>query len=185
MSQIKALDYGEFKGFELDCHYVTKAYRDIQIKEDRAIKVVIKRKKMKKATRGYDAALYESHIKNGMAYGIFKGRNLIGVIEGSLETWNNVYRIWNFWVEQRYRREGYGTALFQYIEQEAIQLGARALVLEVQSCNDPAIKFYEKMGLHFIGLDTLAYTNEDIKRKEVRLEYGKRLLTNVKDLSEK
>ena len=175
--QIKALDYGEYKGFELDCHYVTKFYRDIQIKEDRAIKVIIKRKRMKKITTGFNSQLYENYIKNGLAYGIFKGRNLIGVIEGSLETWHNVYRVWNFWVEQRYRREGYGTELFNHIEKEAIALGARALILEVQSCNDPAILFYEKMGMHFVGLDTMAYTNEDIKHKEVRLEYGKRLVT--------
>lgn len=178
--QIKPLDYGEYKGFELDCHYVTKVYRNVQIKEDRAIKVIIKRKKMKKTQKGFLASLYESHIKNGMAYGLFKGRNLIGVIEGSLESWNNTYRIWNFWVEQRYRREGYGTELFTHIEKEASLLGARALILEVQSCNDPAIKFYEKMGLHFVGLDTIAYTNEDIRQKEVRLEYGKRLVTDVK-----
>jgi hypothetical protein len=29
------------------------------------------------------------------------------------------------------------------------------------------------MGYSFIGLDTLAYTNEDIQRREVRLELGK------------
>ncbi len=177
---IRALDYGEFKGFELDCHYVTKYYRRIQIKEDRAIKLTIKRKRMKKATRGFTSELYESHIRNGMAYGVYKQKKLIGVIEGSLETWHNVYRIWNLWVDPRYRKEGYGKALMSYIEDEATNLGARALILEVQSCNDGAINFYEKMGMHFVGIDTLAYTNEDIAKKEVRIEYGKRLAPKVK-----
>ncbi len=176
---IKALDFGEYKGFELDCHYVTKAYRHIQIKEDKAVKMVIKRKRMKKETRGFTSVLYESHIRNGMAYGVFDRKKLVGVIEGSLETWHNVYRIWNLWVDPRYRKEGNGRTLMNYIENEAKSLGARALILEVQSCNDPAIKFYEKMGLHFVGLDLLAYSNEDLKQKEVRLEYGKRLQPNV------
>lgn len=177
--QIKVLDYGEYKGFELDCHYTTKAYRHIEIKEHRGIKIHIKRKRMRKINKGFTSVLFENHIKNGMVYGVFKGRNLIGVIEGSLETWHNVYRIWNVWVESRYRREGYGKALFEYAQNEAMTLGARAMILEVQSCNDPAISFYEKMGMHFVGFDTLAYTNEDIKNKEVRLEYGKRLLSQV------
>ncbi len=173
--KIMALDYGEYKGYELDCHYITKAYRHIQIKEDKAIKVVIKRKRMKKVKKGFTSALYESHIRNGMAYGVFERKRLIGVIEGSLETWHNVYRVWNLWVDPKYRKEGYGRMLMNYVEDEAIHLGARALILEVQSCNDQAIKFYEHLGLHFMGLDVLAYTNEDIEHKEVRLEYGKRL----------
>lgn len=173
--QVKALDYGEYKGFELDCHYVTKAYRRIQIKEDKAIKITIKRKRMKKIKKGFTSELYNAHIRNGMAYGVFDRKKLIGVIEGSLEAWHNVYRIWNLWVDSRYRKEGYGKALMKHIEDEAKALGARALILEVQSCNDIAIKFYEKMSMHFVGIDTLAYTNEDIKNKEVRLEYGKRL----------
>ena len=172
---IRALDYGEYKGFELDCHYVTKAYREIKITDDKRIKIHIKRKRMKKETRGFTGVLYESHIRNGMACGVFERKKLIGVIEGSLETWHNVYRIWNMWVDPRYRREGYGNALMKHIYNEAESLGARAIILEVQSCNDQAIKFYEAMGLHFVGFDTLAYTNEDIKNKEVRLEYGKRL----------
>jgi ribosomal protein S18 acetylase RimI-like enzyme len=61
------------------------------------------------------------------------------------------------------------------MESIAKTLNARAMVLEVQSCNDPAINFYEKHGLHFVGLNTIAYTNEDVQNKEVRLEYGKRL----------
>ena len=178
---IKALNYGEYKGFEIDCHYVTKAYREIQIKEDKSIKITIKRKRMKKETRGFVSELFESHIRNGMVYGLFNRKKLVGIIEGSLETWHNVYRIWNFWVDPRYRREGCGTILMNHIEQEAKTLSARALILEVQSCNDIALKFYEKMGFHFIGIDTLAYTNEDIKRKEVRLEYGKRLETDVNE----
>lgn len=172
---IKTLDYGEYKGFELDCKYITKAYRNIQIKENKGIKITIKRKRMKKTTRGYVSALYESHIQNGLAYGVFNRRKLIGVVEGSLEVWHHVYRIWNIWVDPKYRKEGYGKALMNYAEKVAIKQGARAMMLEVQSCNDHAIRFYESLGFHLVGLNTLDYTNEDIKQKEVRLEYGKRL----------
>jgi len=54
----------------------------------------------------------------------------------------------------------------------AKNLSCRAVMLEVQSCNYPAIQFYLKQGFKFTGLDTLAYSNEDIEKKEVRLEMG-------------
>ena len=46
-------------------------------------------------------------------------KKLIAVVEGSLETWNSRYRIWNVLVEQKYRRKGYGKMLFDHIEMVA------------------------------------------------------------------
>ena len=60
-------------------------------------------------------------------------------------------------------------------EEVAVVQGRRALVLETQSCNDPAICFYRASGFSFIGCDLLAYSNDDIDRQEVRLEMGKTL----------
>jgi ribosomal protein S18 acetylase RimI-like enzyme len=52
---------------------------------------------------------------------------------------------------------------------------ARMLVLETHSCNVPAIDFYLKHGFELIGFDIAAYSNEDVKKKEVRLEFGQAL----------
>ncbi len=46
------------------------------------------------------------------------------------------------------------------------------LVLETQSCNAPAIDFYVKNGFILIGFDSTAYSNEDVVKKEVRIEMG-------------
>jgi hypothetical protein len=46
------------------------------------------------------------------------------------------------------------------------------LVLETQTCDVPAINFYLKFGYELIGFDTAAYSNEDIEKREVRLELG-------------
>ena len=63
--------------------------------------------------------------------------------------------------------------------QHAIKLAkersARILVLETQSCNVKAIRFYLKHGYELIGFDTAAYSNQDIERNEVRLELGLKL----------
>lgn len=53
--------------------------------------------------------------------------------------------------------------------------GARMLVLETQSCSVPAVNFYLKQGFTLIGFDSAAYSNEDLERKEIRLELGLKL----------
>ncbi len=174
--KIVELNRSEYQNYELDCKYTTKAYFDVSIKKKKSILITVKRKKLRrKLEKGFISHLYESHLENPKSFAIFERKRLIAVIEGSLESWNNRYRIWNLLVDKKYRKEGFGSLLFKHIEVVAKGLGARAIILEVQSCNDPAINFYSKQGLHFVGLNTMEYTNEDIQNKEVRLEMGKRL----------
>ncbi|MFA5470658.1 MAG: GNAT family N-acetyltransferase [Acholeplasmataceae bacterium] len=174
--KIVSLDQDQFKGYEIDVSYQTKHVYLVKIKKSKHIELTIKKKRIfRNKERSFKMNLFESYIENSDVFGIFERKKLVAVIEGSLETWNNTYRIWNLFVSKRHRKEGFATALYAHIEKQALSLGARAIILEVQSCNGPAISFYEKQGLHFVGLNTLAYTNEDVQRKEVRLEYGKRL----------
>ena len=70
------------------------------------------------------------------------------------------------------RRKGIGAFLMKHAVEIARQKGARMLVLEIQSCNATAIKFCVKQGFDLIGFDLAAYSNEDVKRREVRLEFG-------------
>lgn len=44
------------------------------------------------------------------------------------------------------------------------------MILETQSCNINAIRFYMHEGFTLMGLDTCCYSNNDLERKEVRLE---------------
>jgi ribosomal protein S18 acetylase RimI-like enzyme len=78
-------------------------------------------------------------------------------------------------VEEEFRKHGTGTLLMNHAVKIAKEKGARMLVLETQTNNDIAIEFYLKFGFELIGLDLAAYSNEDVKRKEVRLELGLKL----------
>ncbi len=81
-------------------------------------------------------------------------------------------RVWEFLVKEEFRRMGIGDMLMGLAAKAAKEKGARMLVLETQSCNVPAIAFYLKQGFDLIGFDSAAYSNEDVKRQEVRLEMG-------------
>ncbi len=174
--KIVELDINEYKGYELEVTYKTNYIYHVRIKNSKSIKVSIDKKRIfRHKERSFKMRLFEDYVEDAEVFGIFERKTLIAFIEGSLEKWNNTYRIWSLYVIEGHRREGIASALFKHIEHQAKTKGARAIVLEVQSCNSSAIQFYEKQGLHFIGLDTLAYTNNDIEKEEVRLEYGKKL----------
>jgi ribosomal protein S18 acetylase RimI-like enzyme len=81
----------------------------------------------------------------------------------------------SFLVEEEFRRRGIGTLLMKHAVKVAEEKKARMLVLETQTCDVPAINFYLKFGYELIGFDTAAYSNEDIEKKEVRLELGLKL----------
>lgn len=98
----------------------------------------------------------------------------MGYVELSHERWNNRMRVSNLWVaEGPPPQPGVGAALMEKAVEEACAAGARALVLETQSCNDPAICFYRKMGFSLIGFDLTAYSQADVEKKEVRLEFAR------------
>lgn len=61
------------------------------------------------------------------------------------------------------------------ITETAEAMGARMIVLEIQSCNESAIAFYRKNGFSIIGFDLYSYSNKDLERHEVRIEMGKKL----------
>jgi hypothetical protein len=176
MNKIVELSKNEYQDYPLEYSYVTKYYYHVSVKQRRDIRVIIKRKRLfKKQEKTFKDFLFQSYVEQPQVFGIFDKKKLIAVIEGSIETWNNRYRIWNFLVDKKYRRDGLGKQLFDHIILVAKEMKARALVLECQSCNDPAISFYLARGMHFVGLDTISYTNHDIENKEVRIELGMRL----------
>ena len=96
----------------------------------------------------------------------------VGWIELDFQEWNNRMRIWELLVKEGFRRKGIGTVLVDYAVKLSKRRGARMLVVETQSCNVPAVSFYLKHGFELVGFDVAAYSNEDIKRKEIRLEFG-------------
>ncbi len=173
--KINELSRNEYRLYELDCSYQTKAFYDVVIKSRKSVIIDIKRRKMRKTQKSFKTRLFEDHIEAPQVFAVWHRKHIVGIIEGSKMSWNNLYRIWNLWVDPNHRRQGYGQALLSHMMTVAKELGCRAVVLEVQSCNDPAISFYLARGLHFVGLNTLEYTNDDIERKEVRLEMGFRL----------
>lgn len=172
--EIKKLDRETYAGQQFTLYYMTNGYYDIQRKETGfqiAYQCFDKPKKM-----SFDDCFFNKWLEDPVAFGAFENGEMLGYVEGTLEKWNNRYRISNICIfDDTKRHRGIGTSLMNTILHEAKKSKARMVVLETQSCNENAIAFYRKNGFEMIGFDLYAYTNSDPKRHEIRIEMGKKL----------
>ncbi|MFX0093076.1 MAG: GNAT family N-acetyltransferase [Candidatus Hodarchaeota archaeon] len=124
--------------------------------------------------KNVEEVLFEDYKTNAEYYvSINEENEEIGILVIAKQDWNKVTRIWDIYVSSRYQRTGIGTQLMDFAEERAKAWECRALVLECQSSNDPAIQFYLKNGFDLTGFDLISYSNEDIKKHEVRFEMSK------------
>ena len=97
---------------------------------------------------------------------------MMACIEICPEEWSNRLMVTELWVSDELHRRGIGTALMNLAKEQAKLQNRRAIILETQSCNTNAIGFYLHQGFELIGFDTCCYTNNDIGRREVRINLG-------------
>ena len=119
---------------------------------------------------------YQADWEKATAWGIVeerKGkRELRACIEICPEEWSNRLIITELWVHEEMRRQGVGHQLMAIAKEQAKREKRRAIILETQSCNVGAIAFYRKEGFVLIGFDSCCYSNQDMQRREVRLDMG-------------
>ena len=118
-------------------------------------------------------SLYQEHWENAEAFGIVsEDGDLLACIEVCPEEWSNRLMVTELWVSDELRHQGIGKRLMDKAKEIAVSQNRRAIILETQSCNTNAIGFYLHEGFELIGLDTCCYTNNDIGRREVRINLG-------------
>lgn len=123
-------------------------------------------------SKKFQSSLFKDHIEEPRVFSVKAEGEIIGWMELSLEKWNNRLRIWELLVREDFRRKGIGSKLVNRAVEVAREKRARMIVLETQSCNVSAIGFYLRHGFELIGFDSAAYSNQDIGKGEVRLEFG-------------
>jgi ribosomal protein S18 acetylase RimI-like enzyme len=159
---------------KLNSQYFTKNYYDLSIiHEPEAWKMELTLKSLEKPLRkSYVGTFFEKHVEEPRVFAAVLNGDQAGWIELGYEKWSNRMRVWEFLVTEEFRRMGIGNLLIKFAVKVAKEKGARLLVLETQSCNVPAISFYLKQGFKLIGFDSAAYSNEDIAKREIRIDLG-------------
>jgi streptothricin acetyltransferase len=94
---------------------------------------------------------------------------LVALLDVERERWHHAARLWNIHIDRTYRRQGLGRELVNRAVAWAREQGLRGLVLETQTNNLPACRFYQSLGFKLCGLDDHFYSNDDIRVNEVAI----------------
>jgi ribosomal protein S18 acetylase RimI-like enzyme len=122
-----------------------------------------------------DIINYEKLIPHELSLGAYRDEKLLGVLFIEPKKWNKSLWIWNIQVADTHRRMGIGTLLINKLVEKVKDTDFRAIGLETQNTNVPAIAFYYKMGFELDGFDTSYYTNNDLLKDEIAFFMKKRL----------
>jgi ribosomal protein S18 acetylase RimI-like enzyme len=94
-----------------------------------------------------------------------------GRLEGLLACrrldWNNTLWLLDIRVREAARRRGAGSALLAELKTYARSCNVRGVLVETQTTNYPAIRFYEKHDFAVCGFNDHLYANDDLQRQEV------------------
>ncbi|WP_243281441.1 GNAT family N-acetyltransferase [Clostridium sp. D53t1_180928_C8] len=169
----------KWKGHIIPIKYTTKQYYDVVVdKKENGFSVNVEKKDFVEAVThtpeewDFQDKLYEEHWENAYVWGVLDNDNLVAAIETNVEVWSNRLRITELWVAEDYQKKGIGHELIEVAKEQTLLEGRRAIILETQSSNVNAIDFYQHEGFTLIGFDSCCYKNNDLERKEVRLEFG-------------
>lgn len=162
---------------KLKYSYKTSGYYNISIcREAQSWRIDLTLKPLEKTlVKQHESELFREYVEEPRVFAAEIDGKRVGWLELGYHKWNNRMRVWQFLVNREYRGKGIGTLLMQKAVQISKRKEARMLILETQTCNVPAINFYREFGFELIGFDATHYSNQDIERKEVRLELGLKL----------
>jgi len=175
-SDIILLDRVQWEGHQLMFRYTAHNYYDLVINQsDGSFKITLVKKPFDEPfykTPDDTDKLFQPWWDDVKAWGIIVNEQIIAVIETAVEQWSNRLIVTELWIDDNHRRKGIATALMDIAKKRAIDENRRVLMLETQSCNEGAIAFYLHYGFELIGFDKCAYQNNDVDRKEVRINLG-------------
>ena len=112
-------------------------------------------------------ARYLALVTAGHAFGAFVDEACVGIALCEPHTWNAGLFIHEFRIAPSFQRMGIGRALMAAVEEHARAEGMRRVVLETQTTNVPAIRFYRALGFTLDAVDISLYSNDDLARGEV------------------
>lgn len=105
------------------------------------------------------------------------GNRTVGLLDMEVMAWNSTAHLWFILVDRGYRGKGIGRAFFERAIDYARRREIRAIIIETQTNNVPACRFYVAMGCELVGLNDAFYSNEDLGLQEVALFWAYKLDT--------
>ena len=96
----------------------------------------------------YDESFIAYRLQGNIQIGIEENGKLIAGLDACMTAFKILY-VSTVFVEEKYRRQGYGTKLMQEMEKRAKELGANMIRLD--TFNWQGKEFYEAIGYEMVG----------------------------------
>ncbi|WP_046213561.1 GNAT family N-acetyltransferase [Paenibacillus wulumuqiensis] len=122
-----------------------------------------------------DLKQYNEIIKQGYSFGLYSEGSIIAAAIVEPQNWNNTLMIWHLQVNEKHTRKGYGRLLLNRVNDMAREKGFRAVTVETQNTNVPAIHFYMNCDYRIEGIDVSLYSNNDTTNEEIALYMRKKI----------
>lgn len=98
---------------EMTFCYETRGYYDVDGIDDNV--TFVKCMYAQPIKKWFTNTLFDDWLEDPICYGAYENRILIGIVEGSVETWNKRFRISEILVFEQYRQKGVGHQLMKTI----------------------------------------------------------------------
>ncbi len=95
--------------------------------------------------------------------------HLVGMVDVRRQAWRDAGLVWNIAIDRACRGQGLGSRLMKWVIEWGRREGLRAIILETQTNNWFACRFYRRFGFELTGIDDHYYTNHDGANKEVAI----------------
>jgi len=97
--------------------------------------------------------LWRDHIKN-MWFAVIDNQvvGMAGLLRDTGSAGNHRAQLVSCYVKLSFRSQGIGKALVRHLQEYAVTQGLREIYLHVTSTQEKAIKLYEALGFHKVGL---------------------------------
>ncbi|WP_458121627.1 GNAT family N-acetyltransferase [Paenibacillus sp. Z6-24] len=109
------------------------------------------------------------------SFGLYSEGSIIADAIVEPQNWNNTLMIWHLQVNEKHTRKGYGRLLLNRVNDMAREKGFRAVTVETQNTNVPAIHFYMNCDYGIEGIDVSLYSNNDTTNEEIALYMRKKI----------
>ena len=118
---------------------------------------------------------YTGILAQDWSLGAYEGEQLVGIALAEKQTWSNRLWVWEIPHCRVASWKGYRSQLMEAVAQKGRAAGLRAIFLETQTTNVPAIRFYRKVGFTLDGIELSLYSNDDWPNGKMAL-FMKRVL---------
>ena len=119
---------------EIGSKYSTSHYYDVSVHgESGSWRIELVRIPFEKTLdKDYHGKLFEDHIEEPRDFSAVCENKQVGWIELGYDRWNNRMRVWEFLVEEEFRKRGIGILLMNHAVKVAKEKGARMLCLRLR-----------------------------------------------------